>query len=192
MITGSEARRRGNTKILPSLFPPPQPRPLTPISQNNTRRLISSGSSVQATKNPLSAGAPASAPPTKRVSTSTANASPITGSVLASLEAELKAKENNEHRLEHLEAVKGNYLFSVKQIVLLMNMTPSIKTKMGVVEMLAPRCIDPKNPKAILEQVSIVGDVVRNYSIAPSLHRSYARRVFFTCFLPPPQQQQQF
>ena len=107
---------------------------------------------MQAMKNPLSEGAPV-ASPVKRAQTSTANASPIAGAVLAGLEKDLKGKENNEQRLEHLDGLKNPYLFSVEQIVLLMDITPSIKTKMGIVEMLAPRCIDPKNPKAILAQV---------------------------------------
>ena len=78
---------------------------------------------------------------------------PISGAVLAGLEKELKGKENNEQRLEHLDGVKNRYLFGVEQISLFMDVTPSIKTKMGIVERPVPRCIDPKNTKVILAQV---------------------------------------
>jgi hypothetical protein len=97
---------------------------------------------VQIASNPLEGGASASiAGPTVE---SLADASPISGEEVAGLIAKLKGMSDNESRLSHVESIKKPFLFSSEQMLLICEITPSIKTKLAFIAQLGPRLTDPK------------------------------------------------
>ena len=87
-----------------------------------------------------------------KTGTVSASAAPIPGAELAKIAALMKVLEENPERLALLESHKGPYTFSTTQIKVLMDVTTSIKTKMGMVEALGPRCIDPKCAKILTDE----------------------------------------
>lgn len=57
---------------------------------------------------------------------------------------------SNEERLKYLEVAKIPYLFNTQDMMDIMLLTPSIKTRLSIISMLGPRL---KDPKAKLEEV---------------------------------------
>jgi hypothetical protein len=51
---------------------------------------------------------------------------------------------NNEKRLEILEIRKTDYLFSSEDLLKVLDVTPSVKTKISMIAYIGPRLIDPK------------------------------------------------
>lgn len=56
----------------------------------------------------------------------------------------LSKYENNEEFLEFLDQSKTPYLFNSKSLLQIVNTTLSVKTKITIIQMIAPRLIDPK------------------------------------------------
>lgn len=58
--------------------------------------------------------------------------------------AKMKATEDNDARLLQLEDLKQPYLFTSKQLCILIDVTTSVKTRIGFITCIAPRLVDPK------------------------------------------------
>lgn len=52
---------------------------------------------------------------------------------------------NNQAILETIEAEKQPYLFTSKQLLSLVNLTPSVKTRLAIIDHIAPRLVDPRS-----------------------------------------------
>ena len=90
--------------------------------------------------NPLQGGAAA----VKKINT-LAGASLISEGAWNSLLARLKACEKNEDRLAILEKEKGPFLFTSLQLMVMIDITLSVKTRLAFIEKLGPRLTDPKS-----------------------------------------------
>ena len=75
---------------------------------------------------------------------SLAGALPIVRSEYDKLIDLLKACSDNEQRLTTLEQTMISYLFSSAQLITLMELTPSIKTRLSMISLVGPRLTDPK------------------------------------------------
>ena len=97
---------------------------------------------------PLSSPMQASAS-TPITGASTPKIEAITGTLISddtqkTLMAKMKDFGDNEERLKHLEEEKGSYLFSSNHLLELCTITNSKKTRLAMIEMIAPRLTDPK------------------------------------------------
>lgn len=90
--------------------------------------------------NPLQGGATG----VKKIHT-LAGASLISESAWNSLLVRLKACEKNEERLTILEKEKAPFLFTSLQLMVLIDITLSVKTRLAFIEKLGPRLTDPKS-----------------------------------------------
>jgi hypothetical protein len=96
--------------------------------------------------NPLAAGTGAAnvvAAGSSKVG-SLAGASLIADAPWAALLARLKGIEANEERLAVLEKEKVPYLFTSAQLMALMDLTLSVKTRIAMIQHVGPRLIDPR------------------------------------------------
>lgn len=65
----------------------------------------------------------------------------------------------NEDKLSYLESVKSSYLFPSAALLKILDTTPSLKTKMAIIESLGPRLTDPKkNMAEIMDMFRFVSD----------------------------------
>lgn len=80
------------------------------------------------------------------------DANPITSDQLKDLKTTLLATEDNEERLHILEEHKVPYLFCSENMIELMEITPSVKTKISIVNLIGPRLTDPRNK---MEQIVV-------------------------------------
>jgi hypothetical protein len=69
----------------------------------------------------------------------------ISESAWNSLLARLKACENNEQRLSILDKEKAPFLFTSVQLMVMIDITLSVKTRLAFIEKLGPRLTDPKS-----------------------------------------------
>lgn len=58
--------------------------------------------------------------------------------------AELIVCKNNDHIVETLTSLSMKYLFRSDQLILVLNITPSVVTWLRVMEIMCPRLVDPK------------------------------------------------
>lgn len=56
----------------------------------------------------------------------------------------LEGESNNEVRIKTLNVMKTPYLFSSDQLIQLLHVTPSVKTRIAFIEQVGPRLTDPK------------------------------------------------
>ena len=90
--------------------------------------------------NPLSSGAQERLPKVG----SLAGAALIPDAQWASLLARLKGVEANEERLAVLEKEKVPYMFTSAQLMALIDLTLSVKTRIAMIQHVGPRLIDPR------------------------------------------------
>lgn len=65
---------------------------------------------------------------------------------------------DNEARLAHLEEAKKSYLFSSEQLLEILGMTPSIKTKISMIGQIGPRLMDPKAKHDVLVDMFVYAE----------------------------------
>ena len=58
---------------------------------------------------------------------------------------------HNQERIDDLEKEREEYMFTVDQLCQLMDTTPSVKTKLAFVDLLAPRILNPKDASKVSE-----------------------------------------
>lgn len=81
---------------------------------------------------------------------SLSDARAISGEELERLLKLLNSLGNNEERLKSLESEKVAYLFSSDDLIALVSITESVKTKMAIISTIGPRLTDPKaKPESI-------------------------------------------
>ena len=80
---------------------------------------------------------------------------------------------DNQARLEAIKSRRSGYLFSSPQLLVLMNLTASVKTRVAIVSLIGPRLIDPKQQSSDIIGTFKYGDdkrhvqeVLRNRSLA--------------------------
>ena len=59
---------------------------------------------------------------------------------------------SNTERIDGLETEREEFMFTCSQLLQIMNTTPSKKTKLAFVDILAPRLTNPKDSSEILNQ----------------------------------------
>eukprot|EP00968_Pinguiococcus_pyrenoidosus_P020656 scaffold2489_cov259-Pinguiococcus_pyrenoidosus.AAC.2 len=145
-LSGSHIKRRGNP-AKPSGAPDTR---LNPLSRPQ-RRLSNSGqsnASIAAVSTLLtSSSAPSAA-------TAPSRGTRISDSEFASLVAALRSEASgNDAKLRRLEdtITQQNALFSCDQLVELMGLTPSVKTRLAMVDLVGPRTWDPKKAQGIID-----------------------------------------
>ena len=78
------------------------------------------------------------------VDASIASAVCINSITFQQLISRLTLAESNEERLSILEQEKSQYLFTSTQLIALVEITPSIKTRLSIITMIGPRLTDPR------------------------------------------------
>lgn len=85
---------------------------------------------------------------TNQVTIKTENISdcvPITSDQLREIMDKMEPLETNEERLDILEEEKSPFLFSSDDLIKLVNeVTPSVKTRISIISIVAPRLTDPR------------------------------------------------
>jgi hypothetical protein len=56
----------------------------------------------------------------------------------------LEGEESNDTRINTLHAMKAPYLFTSAQLIAIVHLTPSVKTRISFIEEIGPRLVDPK------------------------------------------------
>lgn len=100
--------------------------------------------------NPLGGGG-TSAAPKAAASSNTAGAKPCSASDHEALIKDLKAADDNEARIELVKTASNGKLFKCAQLLEMLETTPSVKTQMTFVTLLAPRTSDPGGASVIVE-----------------------------------------
>ena len=59
---------------------------------------------------------------------------------------------SNTKRIDGLETEREEFMFNCSQLLQIMNTTPSKKTKLAFVDILAPRLTNPKDSSEILSE----------------------------------------
>lgn len=72
------------------------------------------------------------------------DAKPISDAQLDEILKQLLTTEENEQRLEMLDDMKDPYLFKSSNLIRLVEITPSLKTKMRMLYIIGPRLVDPR------------------------------------------------
>ena len=72
--------------------------------------------------------------------------------------AKLSSLPSNEDRLLEAEEESCRSLFTCAQIAAACGLTPSVKTRQRLVELMGPRCVDPKNNAAIVALFRFAAD----------------------------------
>ena len=81
----------------------------------------------------------------------TAQDRPITPDAFAAVLRELERAASNDDRLKSLRDALPGRLFTAKQILALLDTTPSVKTRLVMVtQLLAPRCQDPGSAASLV------------------------------------------
>ena len=90
----------------------------------------------------------------------TANSRPCSEADFKATLAALKEADDNETRLAVVRerCCAAGLLFSAAQILAFMETTPSVKTRLGVVALLAPRCKDPGASGAVVNSFRFTED----------------------------------
>ena len=104
----------------------------------------------------------------------------IKGEELSSLLKLLDTASTNEERLKLIESQKVGFLFSSDDLIALVSITESVKTKMAIITAIGPRLIDPKaKPDAITglfrysEEKEKVLEVLKSRSLSLGSTKQY-------------------
>ena len=66
---------------------------------------------------------------------------------------------NNAQKLEALESGKAEFMFTCTQLLAILDITPSVKTRIAFIDILAPRLTDPKDAPKVIALFSYAEDV---------------------------------
>ena len=104
----------------------------------------------------------------------------ITHEELTSLLQLLKATATNEERLKLIDSQKVGFLFSSDDLIALISITESVKTKIAIISSIGPRLTDPKaKPDAITglfrysEEKEKVLEVLKSRSLSLGNNKQY-------------------
>ena len=104
----------------------------------------------------------------------------ITHGELTSLLQLLKATATNEERLKLIDSQKVGFLFSSDDLIALISITESVKTKIAIISSIGPRLTDPKaKPDAITglfrysEEKEKVLEVLKSRSLSLGNNKQY-------------------
>lgn len=137
--------------------------PAKPIAGTSRRRPSKRFSVIAAEGNPLAAftaGAKAASGKSVAIKVeNTSDARPISDTELGELTTKLKAFEDNADVINHIDAVKVSFLFTSADLIAILDCVTSLKTKLVIIESLAPRLTDPKkNQTELIEMFRFVTD----------------------------------
>jgi hypothetical protein len=110
--------------------------------ETRTKQSVRRGSAIQVVSNPLENAVAASSNQLKFLTLSDAN--PITTAEIKVLISSLKACSDNQQILDMLDSEKYPYLFTSADLLQILDVTTSVKTRIAIIGMLGPRITDPR------------------------------------------------
>ena len=156
MASSQESRRRGSfigssSNPLQGLSRGSRMQPALGRASENPLAARRSTGAGAARPGAAGAAATAGASASKSATVSASRSVKISDSGFTDLVAYLESLDGNNARLAHLESNVEGVLFSCAQLKRMMEITPSVKTRLRMVDIIGPRVTDPKRSAEIIE-----------------------------------------